>query len=148
MRPLIEYLELAARVERDELVSRLAPHVLVVPTLPGSLDRATRDRLRVVDLEDAMVRVGRAPRCEVNLGDPSVANLHIVLEPDEGRWQIADRDSGKVTRVNGDPVGEDECILASGDVIGVGDYELLFFDAREFARFLGFFGASVTRASL
>lgn len=79
-----------------------------MPTLLLALDRAESDRLLV----------GRHPRCDVVVGDPSVSRRHAQLTFRDGVWVLQDLASTNGTRVNGKLVGR--TALHTGDVLELG----------------------------
>jgi pSer/pThr/pTyr-binding forkhead associated (FHA) protein len=80
----------------------MAPLVLV-------LERAESDQLLV----------GRHPRCDVVVADPSVSRRHAQLTFRDGVWVLQDLDSTNGTTLNGERVGR--TTLHSGDVVSFGN---------------------------
>jgi hypothetical protein len=73
----------------------------------------------------ARTRVGSGEDCHVRLPDPSAARVHaLLMERPDGFW-IADNRTDEGTFVNNVRV-EGPKRLAAGDVIGVGDTDLVF----------------------
>src|SRR5580704_5526387 len=73
------------------------------------------------------VTIGRQATSELCVGDLSVSRQHCVIEPGREGFQIRDLGSNNGTFVNGRRV--DQCILAYGDKIRVGDTVFHFAEA-------------------
>jgi tetratricopeptide (TPR) repeat protein len=71
--------------------------------------------------------VGRSQENPICISDTSVSRRHIVLRRLGAGWTVSDLGSGNGTLVNGEPI-TDETVLASGDVITMGDTEVTFTD--------------------
>jgi hypothetical protein len=82
------------------------------PPLLLALDRAERDRLLV----------GRHPRCDVVVSDPSVSRRHAQLTFRDGAWVIQDLASTNGTIVNGARVGR--TALHAGDILTLGSQSI------------------------
>ena len=73
---------------------------------------------------DVSTRLGRESDNEVVLMMPSVSRYHAVVEPRDGGFFVKDLGSHNGTYVGGQRVSEAR--LHDGDVVGVGDVQLLF----------------------
>ncbi|CUU54049.1 ABC-type multidrug transport system, ATPase component [Parafrankia irregularis] len=67
----------------------------------------------------ASVVIGRAPECDVVLGDPLVSRRHAELRRSGTEWKIVDLGSWNGTFVNGRRI-EQQAPLAAGDIVGIG----------------------------
>ena len=76
------------------------------------LDGADTDRLLV----------GRHPRCDVVVSDPSVSRRHAQITLRDGVWVIQDLASTNGTSVNGARVGR--MALQAGDVVALGSQSI------------------------
>jgi Nif-specific regulatory protein len=70
-------------------------------------------------LPEEEVRIGRQPSNQMCIGDPSVSRQHCLIQPRDGQFEIRDLGSNNGTFVNGTRI--DECVLAEGDRIRIGD---------------------------
>jgi hypothetical protein len=77
-----------------------------------ALDRSESDRLLV----------GRHPRCDVVLADPSVSRRHAQITLRDGVWVIQDLASTNGTSVNGAWVGR--TALHAGDIVTLGSQSI------------------------
>jgi len=91
-------------------------------TTRGALVLATGER---IDLQGAVVGIGRLTTCEVVRADPNASRRHAEVRPDGNGWVVVDLGSTNGTRVNGLPVVGDR-VLADGDVIAIGASSLRF----------------------
>lgn len=73
---------------------------------------------------DRVLIIGRSPNCELQLSDPGVSRLHCRLIVDTDSVRLEDADSRYGTFVNQKLTVNQ--LLQSGDVIALGDTELLF----------------------
>jgi len=73
--------------------------------------------LALHSLESDRVLVGRHPRCDIVVADPSVSRRHAELVFRDGVWVIRDLGSTNGTTVNGGSVGRSE--VRPGDVVGL-----------------------------
>jgi tetratricopeptide (TPR) repeat protein len=71
--------------------------------------------------------IGRSAENPICIADSSVSRRHIVLRRLGAGWTVSDLGSGNGTLVNGEQIS-DETVLASGDVITMGDTEVTFTD--------------------
>jgi len=79
--------------------------------------------LRPVAFSASLVRIGRDPRCEVFLPDPSVSRIHARIECDGDRYYLVDNGSTNGTLVDGRRVDHEE--IVSGSTIKVSAFELM-----------------------
>src|ERR1041384_135447 len=77
------------------------------------------------DIGGEEIQIGKGPRNDLVIADPSVSTAHAVLKFDQKDYTIADLGSRNGTFVNGDRV-TDARKLAHGDVIGMGLSKLTF----------------------
>jgi hypothetical protein len=96
----------SALVESARTLMRLDEAAESLPLL--ELDRVENDQLLV----------GRHPRCDVVLTDPSVSRRHAQIFRRDGVWVIQDLASTNGTSVNGLGVGRS--VLHPGDVVLLG----------------------------
>ena len=68
--------------------------------------------------------LGRDPRVEIPLNDPAVSREHVRIENTERGWRVVDLGSRNQTFLNGEVVRES--VLASGDLVRIGDTEIKF----------------------
>jgi len=95
--------------------------VLVVRKGPQPGERFYLDRSRVT--------VGRDPERDIFLNDMTVSRTHATFE--RGGDTVTVRDSGSLngTYVNG--VVSDSAVLADGDVVQIGTFQMVYFSGRE-----------------
>jgi pSer/pThr/pTyr-binding forkhead associated (FHA) protein len=72
----------------------------------------------------APMTLGRAPDNHVVLSDAYVSSYHARLDQRGGEWWLSDMGSRNGTRLNDVPITK-SAPLADGDVIGVGQVELM-----------------------
>ena len=82
---------------------------------------------RVVAI-DGEVEVGRDTE-GLQLDDPTVSRRHLVLEGRDGELRCNDAGSANGTFINGERI-TDPVVLAAGDVIRIGETELVVHEAR------------------
>jgi len=116
--------ELKARLEADR---RGCPYILYRPH---------PDEQCILELEPATARatIGRQPACDIALPeDPSVSRVHAVLERIGEEWTLVDDGSSRNgSFVNGQRMHGRQ-LLRDGDVVRVGDTQLVFRAHREHA---------------
>ncbi len=79
--------------------------------------------LRTLAFAQPIIKIGSLATSHVDLLGEGVARLHAVIEIADGKATIIDLGSPKTTTVNGENVTKRE--LAHGDVIGIGDVEMV-----------------------
>jgi hypothetical protein len=79
--------------------------------------------LRSVPLDRPVIKIGKLATSHVQLSAEGVARMHAVIEIADGKASIIDLGATKQTRVNLQPVNK--CELSNGDVIGIGDAEMV-----------------------
>ncbi|MBV9265008.1 MAG: sigma 54-interacting transcriptional regulator [Acidobacteriaceae bacterium] len=77
------------------------------------------------------VSVGRHSSNHLCVGDPSVSRQHCLIQPLQGEFIIRDLGSNNGTSVNGNRVNE--CMLADGDKIRIGDTVFRFASTEDVA---------------
>ena len=90
---------------------------------PARLRIRERGRERAVPLEASGLTVGKDPGNGVVLDDPFVSARHLRIEPQGGRWRLADLGSTNGTFLSG--VRVERCDLPAGMPIAIGDCELV-----------------------
>ena len=75
-------------------------------------------------LGDKKLVVGRSPQCDLFLNDMTVSREHATIEPADGGYVIRDENSFNGVWVSNDSI--DEHRLASGDIIQIGAFLLLY----------------------
>lgn len=80
---------------------------------------------RRVDINEAVVLVGRLPDADLSIQHKSVSRQHCQIWCEDGRYRIRDLGATNVTHVNGVPLAGD-ADLADGDLISVGETILKF----------------------
>ena len=75
-------------------------------------------------LGDKKLVVGRSPQCDIFLNDMTVSREHATIEPADGGYVIRDENSFNGVWVSNDSI--DEHRLASGDIIQIGAFLLLY----------------------
>jgi hypothetical protein len=94
------------------------------PPPPPKLELEYKGETRV--LREGTLRIGRAPDCEVIIGDDAqVSRYHAELRVSGDHAVVRDLGSSNGTRVNGEPVSG-ERPLQDGDRIRIGGQDLLF----------------------
>jgi hypothetical protein len=83
--------------------------------------------------------LGRAGTLELIVNQPTVSRLHAEIVDAEDRFAIRDRGSHNGTLVNDRVLGPDDVhTLEDGDVIVLGDAQLLYASLEHLAELLGF----------
>ena len=104
-------------LEPAECPKPVAPFQLVV--------RRDGRRLGRHVFSKASVRIGRSPRCDLRLDDPTVSRFHAAVETlAPGKCRVRDLNSSNGVRVNGRKVKGWQ--LSDGDSIRIGEFELEF----------------------
>jgi len=102
-------------------------------------------RGQVTALEPAPYRVGRAPDCELFLGDDGISRKHALLIPVGATYVLEDTGSANGTFVGGQPI--ERHVLRDGDTIQFGPtalYRYTLTDEGQEALLRQLFEASVT----
>ena len=95
---------------------------LVVRPLPGKSGGQTRE----VPLDGRDIAIGRSPTCDVMLEDDQlVSRRHALLRYNGSEYTIVDLGSSNGTFLNEEETHE-ETSLRDGDLIGIGEYEILY----------------------
>ena len=81
-------------------------------------DNAAKETM---DVPRGSFLMGRGTDCDLRSKSPFVSRHHCVLLSEENGLRIRDAGSKHGTIVNGRAIGRDEPILASGDVIWLGE---------------------------
>jgi hypothetical protein len=87
---------------------------------------------RTVDLNEAMVSIGRALDNDLILEDRQVSRHHVRLRRRYGRYILEDLGSSGGTTVNGFPVRE--IVLRPGDVISLSGVDLIYAESEPMER--------------
>ena len=98
--------------------------VLTVRTGPQSGERFL--------IHPGRLTIGRDPGSDFCLNDVTVSRLHSVLSRDSGVVSIKDAGSANGTIVNG--VLVDERVLGDGDVVQIGNSQLVYSESRKHRR--------------
>jgi pSer/pThr/pTyr-binding forkhead associated (FHA) protein len=77
-----------------------------------------------VDVPRGSFLMGRGSDCDLRSKSPFISRHHCVLLSEENGLRIRDAGSKHGTIVNGRPIGRDEPVLASGDVIWLGEIDV------------------------
>ncbi len=89
------------------------------------------DRRMLLDVRDGeTIHIGRADRATVRLDDPKASREHARIACEAGRLTLEDLGSRNGTRVNQDVVKQATRALGSGDVVWIGETEILVAGAR------------------
>jgi hypothetical protein len=96
---------------------------------PGyHLTMRDHDEVQTFRLAIGWTKIGRCPRAEINLDDPSVSRRHAMIATDEGQPpRILDDRSLNGLLVNGRKVDWTE--LSAGDELAIGRYRLFLLQA-------------------
>ncbi len=90
-----------------------------------------RDPLKVYDLDQSVIKIGRVKEMDIVIDNPSVSrNQAEIVKQDDGSWIVRDAGSSNGTFVNGDKLTGDR-VLKSGDEISMGKFAVLFDRALE-----------------
>ena len=82
------------------------------------------DRIRVVQLQDGVTRLGRSLAAHLRFDDPTVSRRHALVQREEGTTKILDDRSLNGVFVNGERT---DCVaLSDGDELLVGRFRLYF----------------------
>lgn len=100
--------------------------MLIIQTLDG--------HHRVFDLYGEDVTIGRERHRDMQLAHASVSREHARMVWNNGAYSIVDTESHNGVYVNGDHVA-DQRVLANGDVIRLGHFELIYIDGEVPKRF-------------
>ena len=85
-----------------------------------------RTPLKVVDLDQPSIKIGRVKEMDIVIDNPSVSRTHAeIAKQADGTWVVRDAGSSNGTFVNGDRVSGDRPLKA-GDEISLGKYSVLF----------------------
>lgn len=85
-----------------------------------------RNPLKVYDLDQPIIKIGRVKEMDIVIDNPSVSRNQAELERQvDGTWVVRDSGSSNGTFVNGDKLGGDR-VLQAGDEISMGKYSVLF----------------------
>jgi Protein of unknown function (DUF3662)/FHA domain len=87
----------------------------------GSLLLPTNQR---IPLSEQPVVIGRAPECNIQLGDTNVSRKHAEIRPRGTGYVLVDLNSTNGVRVNGLRVAEQ--VLVDGDEILIGNTRMIF----------------------
>jgi hypothetical protein len=108
-----------AEVARDAWAALAAS----VRTASGLSASSSAPLLLALDrTEGELLLLGRHPRCDVVVSDPSVSRRHAQLTFRDGVWVIQDLASTNGTTVNGAPVGR--TTLHAGDIIALANQSI------------------------
>ncbi len=94
------------------------------PTIPTSHPFLILEGRRHVELDRAVVSIGRALDNDVIIEDPRVSRYHAQLRQRYGRYVLYDVGSSDGTAINSYPV--EECVLHSGDVISFAGVQVIY----------------------
>lgn len=72
--------------------------------------------------------VGRSQECDIMIENLAISRLHAVIEREGESYFVADQNSSNGTLINGTRVKRAQVV--NRDVIGLGKYQLYFFDTR------------------
>jgi pSer/pThr/pTyr-binding forkhead associated (FHA) protein len=79
------------------------------------------------DLTGSPISVGRAPKSTIFLDDVTVSRSHATFTRGDDGWRLSDSGSLNGTYVNHSRIDSHQ--LKSGDVVQIGKYRFLFFQA-------------------
>lgn len=96
-----------------------APLLATLEVLARGVETGVRHRI-----ERPVVQLGRAPHCDVTIGDDSVSGTHATLLWRAGRWELRDAGSRNGSYVDGTRITE--CRLPDACEIRLGNVKLLF----------------------
>jgi len=109
----------------DESATRqMSGEIPTPPELPPGRCFLIIGGQRHVPLTAPTVNIGRALDNDIIIEHPHVSRHHAQLRRRYGRYVLYDLGSSGGTLVNGYPV--QECVLRSGDVISLADYEVIY----------------------
>ena len=95
------------------------------------------------NFDQEVIRIGRLPENDIVINDILVSRRHCEIRKVQGRWKIFDLDSLNGSYVNNLRVKEE--FLSSGDVIVVGNVQLVFEDLEGLRSTEGVLGREVIR---
>jgi len=83
-------------------------------------------------LDRSVVTVGRDPERDIFLNDMTVSRFHASFETSGGSVTVKDAGSLNGTYVNG--TCNDSAVLADGDIVQIGTFQMVFFGGKETQR--------------
>lgn len=90
-----------------------------------------RTPLKVYDLDQPVIKIGRVKEMDIVIDNPSVSRIQAEIERQaEGTWVVRDLGSSNGTMVNGEKIAGDRA-LQIGDEIAMGKFSVLFGRALE-----------------
>ena len=125
--PVILIGDLTRRIPRPAWQSTITGGFAAIARTLRALAGLARDEPLLLALDWTGVQedllLGRHPRCDIVLRDPSVSRRHARLRFLDGAWMLHDLESTNGTTVNRVRVGR--CTLRPGDRVALGDQRLL-----------------------
>ncbi len=88
------------------------------------IDVGDQNAMRTFQLDEAMVRIGRSPDCELQLDLLNISREHARIVYENEEYAVEDLNSTNGTLLNGLLVSKS--ILRNGDVIEIGEAKLTF----------------------
>ena len=80
--------------------------------------------VRKYPFEKDSITIGRDPDCDISIDNVAISRTHATVANVDGRWVLADQQSGNGTFVNGEKVATHD--LQPGESFVIGKYNLLF----------------------
>ncbi|MBS3957002.1 MAG: FHA domain-containing protein [Clostridiales bacterium] len=108
----------------DSISASGSPSVATTGETPMLLVRKGAETGERFTIDRARLSIGRDPLCDIFLNDVTVSRSHAVLEYGSAGVTIEDTGSLNGTYVNG--VRADKAILASGDIVQIGRFQMAF----------------------
>jgi hypothetical protein len=117
-------LEGATKVEGTREMAKTSDEPEVETAATKSYPFLILEGRRHVELQRAVISIGRALDNDVIIEDPRVSRYHAQLRQRYGRYVLYDVGSSDGTQINGYPV--EECVLHSGDVISFAGIQVIY----------------------
>jgi pSer/pThr/pTyr-binding forkhead associated (FHA) protein len=97
-----------------------------MPAIPKFVVLSEQLRGQMFELNQDEITIGRSDERTICLKDQTVSTLHCKVTRHDGKIFIADAGSTNGTKVNGNPLSQEEHELMNGDIVRIGAFELLY----------------------
>lgn len=97
-----------------------------MPAIPKFVVLSEQLRGQIFELNQDEITIGRSDERTICLKDQTVSTLHCKVTRHDGKIFISDAGSTNGTKVNGNPLSDEEHELMNGDIVRIGAFELLY----------------------